>query len=213
MKINLIPIWLWIKQYQHSLRVFGGVFFGAALIAAFFWMSGFDIEPIAFALGMLSSLFLAIPSVAEYFLPERKPVRDMTYEEILNFIPKTEPSQDWHGISREWASERFLKEDPRLRIRAKFIDEGIQCENFIEDWANNHPDPRATGYWYELYYDGAFLDRFLLVSVDGGRANIPPPNLLTKEISLLNYHVAKIHDTLGSLDEYIKRSGLTIEKT
>jgi predicted phage tail protein len=66
MKINLIPIWLWIKQYQHSLRVFGGVF-GAALIAAFFWMSGFDIEPIAFALGMLSSLFLASPSVAEYF--------------------------------------------------------------------------------------------------------------------------------------------------
>lgn len=65
MKIKLTPIWLWIKQYQHPLRVLGD-FFGAALIAAF-WISGFDIEPIAFALGMLSSLFLASPSVAEYF--------------------------------------------------------------------------------------------------------------------------------------------------
>lgn len=49
--------------------------------------------------------------------------------------------------------------------------------------------------------------------MDGGRADIPPPKLQTKEISLLNYHVAKIHDTSGTLDEYIKQSGLTIAKT
>lgn len=208
---RLKPIWLWIKKYKHPLRVLGGVFFGMALLAAFFWISGFDIEPVAFSLGMMSSLFLASPSIAEYFLPDRKPVRDMTFEEILDFIPKTNASEDWHGISREWASERFLKEDPRLRFRAKFIDDGIQCEDFTEDWANRHPDKKATGYWYELYYDGAFLDRFILVSVDGGRADIPPPNLQTKEISQFNYHVAKIHDTLNTLDEYIKRSGLSVK--
>ncbi|MBG2836747.1 hypothetical protein [Proteus terrae] len=202
---------LWIKEYKHPLRVVGGIFFGLALVSAFFWMGGFDIEPLAFSLGMLSSLFLASPSIAEYFLPNRKQIRHMTYEEIIKFIPTTNPSTDWNGISKEWASEHFLKEDPRLRFRAKYIDDGIQCDNFTENWANIHPDPHAIGYWYDLYYDGAFLDRFILVSVDGGRANIPPPDLRTNTIKLFNYHIGKIHDSMNTLDEYISRSGLTVE--
>ena len=204
---------LWIKSYKHPLRVFGGIFFGLALLSGVFWMCGFDIEPIAFFLGMMSSFFLASPSVAEYFLPDRKPVRHMNFDEILEFIPKTGASEDWHGVSREWASERFFKEDPRLRFRAKFIDDGVHCEDFAEDWATSYPSGKATSYWYELYYDGAFLDRFILVSVDGGRADMPLPDLQTKKISLLYYHVAKIHDASGSLDDYIRRSGLSVNSS
>lgn len=202
---------LWVKEYKHVLRVIGGIFFSLALLAGLFWIGGKDIESIAYVLGLLSSLFLASPSIAEYFLPERKPVKNMTFEEILDFIPTTDAKNDWHGISTDWISERFLKEDPRLRFRAKYIDEGIQNDDFKEYWANCHPDSRATGYWYDLYYDGAFLDRIILVSVDGGRARLPPPEHSTGRVSLYNYHVAKIHDTLETLDKYLQRSRLELE--
>ncbi|MDR4498546.1 MAG: hypothetical protein MRK02_11605 [Candidatus Scalindua sp.] len=204
-------IFLWIKTYKHALRVIGGVFFFLALVAGIFWIAGIDIEPVAFFLGLLSSLFLASPSIAEYFMPDRKPVKDMTFSEILEFIPTTDAVNDWHGISKKWASEWFLKEDPRLRFRAKFIDDGIQNENFQAEWANCHPDKNASGVWHDLYYDGAFLDRIILVSVDGGRALIPPPEFESGKINRYKYHVAKIHDTINTLDEYIRRSKLELE--
>lgn len=204
---------LWIKEYRHPLRVLGGIFFALALIAGMFWIGGMDIEPVAFILGLLSSLFLASPSIAEYLLPDRKPVKEMTFDEILDFIPTTDPESDWYGISRDWSSERFLKEDPRLRFRAKFDDNGIQCEDFKEDWANCHPNTKATGYWYDLYYDGAFLDRTILVSVDGGRAMLPPPDFKSGKINFYNYRVAQIHDSTSSLDEYIQRSSLEVENS
>lgn len=203
-------ICLWIKEYTHPLQVTGGIMFALALIFGVIWISGKDVEPVAFVLGLLSSLFFASPSVAEYFYPNRKPVRDMSFDEIIDFIPKTDYKNDWHGISRDWASERFLKEDPRLRIRAKYTEDGIQNEDFKDSWANKHPDSKAVGYWYDLYYDGAFIDRVLLVSVDGGRAVIPPPSIKTGNVERYEYSIAKIHDTLNSVDEYIERSGLTL---
>jgi len=211
LKPNLNKSALWIKEYAHPLRVLGGIFFALALVAGLFWMGGKEVEPLAFVLGLLSSLFFASPSVAEYILPNRKPVKEMTFDEILDFIPTTDPQNDWYGISRDWSSERFLKEDPRLRFRAKFGEDGIQCQDFREGWANRHPDRSATGYWYDLYYDGAFLDRIILVAVDGARAMIPPPDFKSGKIKIYNYRVAQIHDSLNTLDEYIRRSGLDVE--
>lgn len=202
---------LWIKTYKHALRVFGGIFFVLAIVAGFFWMSGFEIEPLAFVMCLLSSLFFASPSVAEFFVPDRKPISEMTFDEILEFIPTTDPASDWEGISRAWSTERFLKEDPRLRFRAKFTEDGIQNEDFKDPWANRHPNPSATGYWYDLFYDGAFLDRIILVSVDGGRASLPPPDFKSGKIKTYDYRVAQIFDTLDTLDEYISRSKLEVE--
>ncbi|WP_417533148.1 hypothetical protein [Marinobacterium stanieri] len=204
---------LWIKEYRHALRVIGGIFFCLALLAGLFWIGGKEIEPVAFVLGLLSSLFFASPSVAEYILPDRKPVKEMTFDEILDFIPETDPESDWYGISRDWSSEYFLREDPRLRFRAKFGDEGIQCEDFKEDWANCHPNSKATGYWYDLYYDGAFLDRIILVAVDGARTMLPTPDFKSRKIKLYNYRVAQIHDSTKSLDDYIRRSNLEVENS
>ncbi len=203
-------ICIWVKENTNPLQVIGGLFFVLAFIFGLIWIGGKDVEAIAFVLGILSSLFFASPSVAEYFYPNRKPVRYMTFEDILSFIPITDYKNDWHGISREWASEWFLKEDPRLRVRAKFTDDGVQNDDFKEPWANCHPNSRATGYWYELYYDGAFIDRILLVSVDGGRAVIPPPSLRTGKIERYEYSIAKINDVLNTVDEYIERSGLEL---
>lgn len=205
------PVLLWIKLNRHALRVVGGAFFGVAFLVGIVWIAGYEVEPIAFTFGMLSSLFLALPSVANFLIPDRKPVRHMTFEELIDFIPTTDPANDWHGLTREWSSEYFLKEDPRLRFRSKFTDDGIQNDRFTADWANCHPDKKAVGYWCDLYYDGAFIDRRILVSVDGARANLPAPALGTKVIKKADYHLAKIHDQLQTLDEYITRSKLSVE--
>nr|WP_320015682.1 hypothetical protein [uncultured Desulfobacter sp.] len=211
MDIHIKQICLWIKEYKHVLRIVGGILFFLAFIAGLFWVFGQDVESVAFILSLLSSLFFASPSIAEYFLPERKPIKNMTFQEILEFIPTTDPKKDWHGISKDWSSEWFLKEDPRLRFRAKYVDDGIQNEDFKDEWANCHLHPHATGYWHELYYDGAFLDRIILVAVDGARAHIPPPEFESKKISFYNYQVAKIHDSQDTLDEYISKSKLEVE--
>jgi hypothetical protein len=203
---------IWVKEYKHPLRVVGGLFFFLALIAGCIWSVGYEIEPVAFVLGMLSSLFLGSPSIAEFIVPDRKAVRHMTYQELLDFILTTNSKQDWQGVSTTVSSEYFLKEDPRLRFRSLHGDEGIQNEDFREPWANRHPDNHATGYWHDLYYDGQFIERYILVAVDGARARIPPPNLKTKKIEPLNYRIAQIFDVSGTLDEYIERSKIELSQ-
>lgn len=202
---------LWIKEYAHALRVVGGLFFMLALISGMIWAFGADIEPIAFLFSLFSSLLFASPSLAQYILPDRKPVKNMTYDEILDFIISSNPKEDWKGISREWSSEVFLKEDPRLRFRAKYIDDGVQNDNYKDEWANRHPHPKAKSYWYNLYFDGNLIDRFILVSVDAAGADLPPPDFKSGKIKVLNYRVAQIHDILNTLDEYIQRSDLEVE--
>ena len=107
----------------------------------------------------------------------------------------------------------FLKEDPRLRIRARWDDEGIHVRGFVETWANNFPDPTANSYWYELSYDGALIERFILVSVDGSRAELPLPNAGTRDVQPLIYKVAQVFDELNTLDEYMTRAGLNVTNT
>jgi hypothetical protein len=211
MERKLEPIWLWIKNNHHPILVFGAIFVVLGLLSGIFWAFGADIEPIAFTFCLLSSLLFASPSVAEYFLPNRKHVKDMNFDELLAFIPTTDPLNDWCGITKDWSSERFLKEDPRLRFRSKTTDDGIQCEDFQEPWANCYRSPKATGYWYDLFYDGSFIDRIVIVSVDGTRANIPCPNIRTGLIDKYNYVVAKMFDVLENLDEYLLSSGLEVD--
>lgn len=209
----VISIALWIKEYAHALRVIGGVFFVLALLAGIVWVSGKDVESTAFLFGIISSLLLASPSIAEYVIPNRKPVRHMDYAEILEFILNTNPKNDWKWIKTNWAEEAFLKEDPRLRIRVRWDDEGKHNDNFQEKWANKHPDPSASSYWYDLSNDGVLIERFILVSVDGARAELPLPDINSLEVQQLPYKIAQIFDELNTLDEYMRRSGLIVKNT
>ena len=210
---TIIRIALWIKEYAHALRVVGGVFFVLALMAGIVWVSGNDVEPIAFLFGIISSLLLASPSIAEYVIPNRKPVRYMDYDEILEFILTTNPKNDWKWIKTNWAEEAFLKEDPRLRIRVRWDNEGKHNDNFQGKWANKYPDPNASSFWYDLSNDGALIERFILVSVDGARAELPLPDINSLEVKPLTYKIAQIFDELNTLDEYMRRSGLTVKNT
>jgi len=202
---------LWIKEHAHAFRVMGVIFFLATFGAGVMWASGKDIAAIVWLLGFLSSLAFTSRSIASYVIPDRKSVKEMNYGEILKFIVTTDPKKHWERLQNEYSTEIFLKEDPRLRFKVKYIDDGVHRENFVEEWANCHPDKKATSYWHHLYYEGDLIKSFILVSVDGERASLPLPNLGSREKSILCYRVAQIHDTLGTLDEYIKRSGLQLE--
>ena len=95
-------------------------------------------------------------------------------------------------------------------------EEEIQNNNFQEPWANKHPDNHAVGYWCRIYYGSTLIESIILVSVDGARAQLPLPERTKSlnhpgNIPIFNYKVAKIFDTLNTLDEYIKRSGLSLE--
>jgi hypothetical protein len=219
LKTRLIPLAIWTKTNSHTLRAIGCLFFILSLLAGIAWVFGANIEPIAFTLGLFASIFLSSPSIAEYIYPNRKAISQMSAAEILEFIKTTNPKSDWKRIPTNWAVETYLIEDPRLRFRYRFDEEGIHDRQFQEPWASRHPDPNATSYWCYLYYDSALIDRYVLVSVDGGRALIPLPRqhigneIYPSGITDLEFQIGKIHDYLETFDEYMERCGLTMVAT
>jgi hypothetical protein len=202
-----------IKENSKILGVIGLVFFISTAFFGIWWIvnpSYNKTEPITFILGFCSSVFWGLPQLAEVILPNRKALRHMTYNELIEFMLATDSSSDWQEMDREVIVERFLKEDPRLRIFSKQIDEGIHLEDFREQWANNHQDPGATSYFYNVLYDGNFIHRIILVQVDGGRALLPLPDLSSMNVKQLDLKIASIFDGKNTLDDYLKRSGIII---
>lgn len=211
MRRKLVRAAKWIKLHSHQAKVLGGVIFSFALLFGIIWLCGPDVEAVVVVLGLLSSTCFALPSIADYFFPERKPIRNMSCQEILDFIPTTDPNEDWAGISLDGTSQMFLKEDPQLRFIAKYTDDGIQQKDFREPWANGFLHRQATGFWHDLYYAGSFLDRINLVAVDDAAVLMPTPDMGTTKIRRYWYHVAKIHDRTGKLDSYIDKAGLSVK--
>ncbi|ASK18050.1 hypothetical protein [Halomonas sp. N3-2A] len=213
MTINYRPLIeslaLWLKEQAHAVRVIGGIFLLLALVLGIVWSMGVELEPIAFVLSLLASVFLSLPSVAEYILPDRKPIRHMSFDELLRLIDEEEPSA-WKVLHTDWAAEAFLRSDPRLRFRTRNDEVGVECDDFKEPWANQHPNPRAITYWYDYFYDGNLIERFILVDVDGNRATLPLPKPGTTYVPMRLYRIAKIFERNNEVDDYMQRSGLSI---
>ena len=203
---------VWIKHNEHSLRETGLIFFMLSLFMGVVWISGKDVEPVVFTLGAICTLLFTSPVLARYALPDRKPVRHMSYDEILNFITTSDVKLDWKWIKTNWAQEAFLKEDPRLRIKVRSDESGIRDKDFNAPWMAALSDPTATSYWFDLSYDHALIDRFTLVFVDGSTAELPVPDPATLEVDPLDYKVAQIFDENNTLDEYMAKAGLSVKK-
>ena len=203
---------VWVKANEHSLRETALIFFALALFMGIVWISGKDVEPIVFTLGSICTLLFTAPAIARYALPDRKPVRYMSYDEILNFITASDAKLDWKWIKTNWAQEAFLKEDPRLRIRVRSDDAGIHIKDFDGPWATTLTDTAATSYWFDLSYDSALIDRFTLVFIDEGKAELPMPDPASLEVTPLDYKVAQIFDEHNTLEEYMARAGLSVKK-
>lgn len=202
---------VWVKGNEHSLRETALIFFALTLFMAVVWISGTDVEPIVFTLGSICTLLFTSPAIARYALPDRKPVRHMSYDEILDFITASDAKLDWKWIKTNWAQEAFLKEDPRLRIRVRSDDEGICEKSFNESWVTALSASSATSYWFDLSYDHALIERFTLVFVDGGKAELPVPDPATLEVDPLDYKVSQIFDENNTLEEYMGKAGLSVK--
>ncbi|NOS76865.1 MAG: hypothetical protein HOP35_02865 [Nitrospira sp.] len=146
-------------------------------------------------------------------LPRLSGTPSLTY--IEQTILHSDPQEGWECVSNGVSSVRINKTDVNLRLEMTYADGGIQREFFKADWANRHPDPSATGYWCDIYYGSTQVFRTILVSVDGGRALLPVPRQQgvegkMTEVLLYDYRIAQLFDSLGTVDEYMRRSGLSI---
>lgn len=134
----------------------------------------------------------------------------MNWSTIENMILKSVAKNDWIGVSIGFVSSAFCKDDVNIRIACAYDGDDIQNKDFKDKWANKHPNPKATGYYFNLYYSSTLLKRIILVSVDGGNALLPTPDS-NGVVRKLDYKIAQIFDTLQNLDEYLQRSGLVKE--
>lgn len=93
------------------------------------------------------------------------------------------------------------------------IEENPESEReFFEEWANCHPDKRASFYEYEIKYQGKRITNFYLVAVDGYRALLPLPNIKTGKIKEKHMRFANIIFPYPEMNyEYVERSHLEIE--
>ncbi len=125
--------------------------------------------------------------------------------EILDLIYQN-PYPNWECFDDDGIF--VLRDDINLKI---IRDSFENNRPFNEKWAISHPDKNAYANYYFVYYNNNLVDKFLLVSVDGGRADIPLPKVGTSIIPKNSYLKARAVDILGKLDEYIKRSKLIVE--
>jgi len=125
----------------------------------------------------------------------------------INGILATSSQDEW--IVDDETGSFTYKEDLNLRIeRASYKN----SRKFNEDWATKHPDSEANAVDNTVKYGSSFVSRKTLVSVDGGRATLPTPDMKTKKtVSKEDMNFAKIVDVSDRTDEYINRSGLTIK--
>lgn len=134
---------------------------------------------------------------------------------IEKVVLSSHPIDDWNHQTDSVRTVSSYKHDMNLRFEIKYIEDGVQCADFKEPWANCHLDPSATGYWCSLFYGSTLVEKFILVAVDGARAMLPVPkkggpDARSTQVLPLDFKVAEIHDTLGTLPEYMRRSGLGV---
>lgn len=129
-------------------------------------------------------------------------------------LMSSNPRADWDAQITNESDSRIYKSDVNFRLVISHDESGTHNDNFIETWANKHPDPRAHSYWCDVCYGATVIERIILVAVDGHRAMLPLPKTggvssAPNTVEELDYRVAEIFDDSNTLVEYMKRSGLS----
>lgn len=100
---------------------------------------------------------------------------------------------------------------PDSKITIKW-DQFEDHEPFSEKWATSHPDKKAYRTNYYVCYEQKIIKTFVMVHVDGYRALIPIPDLVTNHIDRNSYGFARLVNTdVETLNQYIIRSGLIVD--
>lgn len=122
-------------------------------------------------------------------------------------ILSSSSQEDW--IIDDDTGSFTYKNDLNLRIERQ--DYALTLP-FNETWATNHPDPEARKVNYTVKYNNSFVTRETLVSIDGGRATLPMPDVKTKKvISKEDFNFANIVNINGNIGKYIKASSLQVK--
>ncbi|EHU4841150.1 hypothetical protein KY951_004269 [Vibrio parahaemolyticus] len=136
---------------------------------------------------------------------------------IENCILRSDAAQDWDLSSNNSETIAVFRNDVNLRLVVDWSDDGKQCEDFKEPWANSYPNPHATGFWLNVYYGVSQILslKSILVNVDGANCSLPLPRQIgvageRTEVLPLDYKYAQIFDQLGNLDQYMWSSRLTL---
>jgi len=123
--------------------------------------------------------------------------------EVVEIVENSK-KEDWIKTGEE--NEMVYINDPRIKINWNEID---RDHPFSQDWAINHPDKSAYKVDYTISYNNIIISKFSLVYVDGFRALLPIPE--SNVIPYNKYCLALLFNYKETLDDYIIRSGLTVE--
>lgn len=127
----------------------------------------------------------------------------MTYDDAMTMVANS-TRQDWKHLADD--SIWVFKGDVNLRIERDREFEG----DFAEPWTKVFPDKSSSMIRYRVCYGASVIGLHSLVSVDGGRADLPLPTAGTTSVRRDRYVVARIVDQQGDLDDYMQRAQLTV---
>jgi hypothetical protein len=115
----------------------------------------------------------------------------------------------WHD------ARAVLEDDVDIALEFGMSDDPFDHkEKWTEDWAH-FPDTQIVGFYCDVFYRGALVDRVLLTSVDGGRATLPLPDRKRDgsgwTVNDWPHELARlVNDLHGRRDfeDYFERSGI-----
>ncbi len=130
----------------------------------------------------------------------------MKLDDVKDILAKS--SQDEWIVDDESGSFTY-KNDLNLHIdRADYKS----YREFNEPWATSHPDKHAVAVEYVVKYGSSFVDKKMLVSVDGHRATLPlPKSMEDLSVTPSDVNFAKIVDVGNRVDEYLERSRIKVD--
>jgi hypothetical protein len=164
----------------------------------------------------------------------------MKLKELLHKIVKS-TGNDWHGISCGGAASgpsyksqlqfyenyvgenKVLHENSHAEIAVYAPDISIcmafgfqHQEKFQEKWASSFPDPRASSFFVDVFYNNALVFRHRYVTVDGGRAYLPIPKtgdileVPSKEYEFIRLLHAIVYGSDKEYDDYFQRANFRV---
>ncbi|SES06493.1 hypothetical protein [Pedobacter rhizosphaerae] len=204
------PIVKFIDKHVQAINIMGLVSILLSVITILVWLSTcLNAEPWSALFGTLSGCFFGLRAVADYLRESEKHISEMNSDEIIFFILTTERDIDWHRINSDGKIEIYLRKHPALRF---IMDEEPLNDDYIAPWANSFPDPHAESYNFRLVLNGNLLKNTTLVTVDGGRVELPQPDLTTMKVFPFDYKIAQLFNISNSqFNSYMERAGLTVK--
>ena len=133
-------------------------------------------------------------------------------EDLIQRLSKADPEDFEYSESDDLICQYLYKADLGLRL---IMDLSEEMESFEEPWVSNFQAKEGYKQAVYLKYNGALIETFWFVYVDGGRYCIPyPKSTNDRRISPFQYRLARIlnqHTTGYGIDQGLEVAGITVD--